>query len=62
MPQGSEDPRLQQALALWQDDAARGGDAPELDALKDDSAQLLRYRFLIDDRGSKALIIEGKPW
>ena len=62
VPQGSEDPRLQQALALWQDDAARGGDAPELDALKDDSAQLLRYRFLIDDRGSKALIIEGKPW
>ena len=61
VPQG-EDPRLQQALALWHDDAARGGDAAELGAVRDDSAQLLRYRFLIDDRGSKALIIEGKPW
>lgn len=61
-PRDHQDPRLRQALALWRMRAAPGGATPELDALKDDSTALLRYRFMIDDRGTKARIIEGKPW
>lgn len=60
-PQPDRDVRLQQALALWQDRIGHGA-AAELDALKDDSAELLRYRFMIDDRGPKAIVIEEKPW
>jgi Ca-activated chloride channel family protein len=61
-PQDSEDANLQQALALWKDSAARGGGTPELESLSDDSSQLLRYRFMLDDRGPKVVIVEDKPW
>ncbi len=61
-PHDNPEQRLQQTLALWRTSAAHGSGSPQLEALRDNSAEFLRRRFRQDDYGPKVMIIEGKPW
>ena len=53
---------LQQTLTLWRNAGARGGGPVELEALRDNSAQFLRWRFREEDFGPHVRMVEGKPW
>lgn len=53
---------LQQTLSLWRNANARGGGSMELEALRDNSAQFLRWRFREDDFGPHVRMVEDKPW
>lgn len=53
---------LQQTLSLWREANARGGGPVELEALRDDAAQFLRWRFRQADSGPNVKIVEDKPW
>lgn len=55
--------RLEKTLALWREAGAGLGGTPiELDALRDNNAEFLRWRFREDDLGSHVKMMEGKPW
>ncbi len=55
--------RLEEALALWRDAGARrGGNPVELEALRDNSAAFLQWRFRELDFGPQVQMMEGKPW
>lgn len=54
-------PELQRTLSLWREANARGGPV-ELEGLRDDAAQFLRWRFREDDFGPQVRIVEDKPW
>lgn len=55
--------RLEKTLALWREPGAGLGGTPiELDALRDNNAEFLRWRFREDDLGSHVKMMEGKPW
>jgi Ca-activated chloride channel family protein len=61
-PRPNHDERLQQTLALWRGAADHGSGSPELESLRDNSADFLRRLFRQDDYGPHVKIIKGKPW
>lgn len=54
--------QVQLALTLWREAQGRGGEAVELDALRDNTAEFLRWRFRGEDFGSHIKKREEKPW
>lgn len=54
---------LQQVMTLWRDAQGQGsGGAVELEALRDNTADFLRWRFREEDFGSHVKKKEDKPW
>lgn len=56
------DAELRRTLAQWRDARTPGGDAAEIEALRDNNAAFLRWRFQKDDFGPHVKMMEGKPW
>ncbi len=63
LTQQTDAARLEKTLALWREaGAGLGGRPPELETLRDNNAEFLRWRFREDDLGSHVKMMGGKPW
>ena len=61
--QQREAARLEEALALWRGaETKQGGEPVELEAVRDEGAAFLEWRFRQLDFGPQVKMMEGKPW